>query len=130
MRYLVDTDWTIDYLNGIGRIVQSLNNFLLEGVGISIISLAEIYDGMLGAISPEEYEQQLNAFLASVEVLSLDDSVCPHFRRRTAAPEGHRKHHQRFDLLIGSNALRHDLTLLTNNRRHFERVQDLNIISV
>ena len=67
MRYLVDTDWTIDYLNGIERIVQNLNNFLPEGVGISIISLAEIYDGMLGTVSPEEYEEQLNAFLASVE---------------------------------------------------------------
>ena len=130
MRYLVDTDWTIDYLNGIGRIVQSLNNFLLEGVGISIISLAEIYEGMLGTISPEEYKQQLNAFLASVGVLSLDDSVCRTFaleRRRLRAAGNIISD---FDLLIGSTALRHDLTLLTHNRRHFERVQDLNIISV
>ena len=130
MRYLVDTDWTIDYLNGIGRVVQSLNNFLLEGVGISIISLAEIYEGMLGTISPEEYEQQLNAFLASVEVLSLDDGICRTFaveRRRLRAAGNIISD---FDLLIGSTALRHDLTLLTNNRRHFERVQDLNIISV
>jgi predicted nucleic acid-binding protein len=27
-----------------------------------------------------------------------------------------------FDLLIGATALRHDLTLLSNNRRHFELV--------
>ena len=130
MRYLVDTDWTIDYLNGIERIVQNLNNFLLEGVGISLISLAEIYEGMLGTISPEEYQQQLNAFLASVEVLSLDDNVCRTFaveRRRLRAAGNIISD---FDLLIGSTALRHDLTLLTNNRRHFERVQDLNIISV
>ena len=128
MQYLVDTDWAIDYLNGIGRIVQSLNNFLLEGVGISIISLAEIYEGMLGTISPEEYQQQLNAFLSSVEVLSLDDGIC-----RTFAVEWRRLRAagnmiSDFDLLIGSTALRHDLTLLTNNRRHFERVQDLSII--
>ncbi len=130
VRYLVDTDWTIDYLNGIERIVRNLNNFLTEGVGISIISLAEIYDGVLGTVSPEENEEQLNAFLASVEVLSLDDGVCRTFaaeRRRLRAAGNIISD---FDLLIGSTALRHDLTLLTNNRRHFERVQDLSIISV
>ena len=34
------------------------------------------------------------------------------------------------DILIGFTALRHGLTLLTNNRRHFERLQGLNIVSV
>ena len=34
-----------------------------------------------------------------------------------------------FDLLIGATALRHGLTLLSNNRRHFGRLPGLNIIS-
>ena len=34
------------------------------------------------------------------------------------------------DMLIGATAIRHGLTLLTNNRRHFERLRGLNIISV
>ena len=32
--------------------------------------------------------------------------------------------------LHGATALRHDLTLLSNNRRHFERVQGLSILSI
>ena len=32
--------------------------------------------------------------------------------------------------LHGATALRHDLTLISNNRRHFERVQGLSILSV
>ena len=35
-----------------------------------------------------------------------------------------------FDLFIGATALRHHLTLLTNNRRHFERIEGLRIISL
>ena len=31
------------------------------------------------------------------------------------------------DLMIAATALRHDLTLLTNNRRHFERIDGLRI---
>ena len=34
------------------------------------------------------------------------------------------------DLLIGATALRHGLTLLSNNRRHFGRLPGLNIVSV
>jgi predicted nucleic acid-binding protein len=33
------------------------------------------------------------------------------------------------DLLIGATALRHDLTLLSNNRRHFEAIQGLRLES-
>lgn len=36
---------------------------------------------------------------------------------------------QDMDLLIGATALHHNLTLLTNNRRHFGRLPGLNIIS-
>ena len=35
-----------------------------------------------------------------------------------------------FDLLIAAMALQYDLTLLTNNRRHFERIDGLRIESV
>ena len=35
-----------------------------------------------------------------------------------------------FDLLIGATALRHNLTLLSNNRRHFELVEGLRLQSL
>ena len=35
-----------------------------------------------------------------------------------------------FDLLIGATALQHDLTLMTNNRRHFDRIEGLRLESV
>ena len=35
-----------------------------------------------------------------------------------------------FDLLIGVTARQHGLTLLTNNRRHFENIQGLRIESL
>ncbi len=34
-----------------------------------------------------------------------------------------------FDLLIGSTGLRHGLTVLTNNRRHFESIVGLHVES-
>lgn len=130
MQYLVDTDWTIDYLNGVSTIVENLNGLLPVGVGISIISVAELYDGVFGANDLENAERELDAFLDYVEIVPLDDAICRIFagERRRLRVAGTTI--SDFDLLIGATALHHNLTLLTNNRRHFERVEGLNIISV
>ena len=43
MRYLVDTDWVIHSLHGVDRVIRSLEELTPEGVGISIVSVAELY---------------------------------------------------------------------------------------
>ena len=108
IQYLVDTDWVIDYMHAIPRVVDRLDVLIPEGVGLSIVSLAELYDGILGSSAPERSERTLRNFLAVVEVVPLDETACR----------------------IGASAVRHGLTMLTNNRRHFERLRGLNIISV
>ncbi len=35
-----------------------------------------------------------------------------------------------FDLLMGATALQYDLTLLSNNRQHFERIEGLRLVSM
>ena len=130
MKYLVDTDWVIDYLNDVNRTVLRLDDLMPDGVGMSIVSLAEIYEGVFRGSDPQGAERQLQNFLNDVAIVPLDDAICRIFtleRGRLRAPEFLTDN---FDLLIGSTAIRHDLTLLTNNRRHFERLQGLSIISV
>ncbi len=77
MLYLVDTDWVIDYMHGVSLLVSRLDRLLPEGVGLSVISLAELYDGVLGSPNPQSDERALRRFLASVEVLPLDESNVP-----------------------------------------------------
>ena len=131
MRYLVDTDWVIDYLQGRQPVVGRFDELSPRGIGLSIISLAELYEGMADAMDRQEARQGLQNFLDDVEeVLPVDDEVCWVFanERRRLRAAGNRL--DDLDLLIGSTAVRHGLTLLTNNRRHFERMRELNIISV
>ena len=85
MQYLVDSDWAIDYLNGIRRTVERIAPLLSEGIGISIISLAEIYEGFYGSTNRDALEVRLAVFLESIEVLYLDEEICRIFaqeRRR------------------------------------------------
>ena len=130
MEYLIDSDWVIDCLNGIHRVARRFDELQPYGVGISIVSTAELFDGVYGSMDPEREELVLSEFLSHLEVVRLDEDVCRIFameRRRLRAvgtPIGD------MDLFIGATAIRHGLTLLTNNRRHFERLQGLSILSV
>jgi tRNA(fMet)-specific endonuclease VapC len=63
-------------------------------------------------------------------VLGLDDEICKTFGRERGKLRQQRKLVGDLDLLIASTCLRYNLTLLTNNRRHFEQVEGLELMSV
>jgi tRNA(fMet)-specific endonuclease VapC len=130
VRYLVDTDWVIHYLNGHAEIVSRIQEFGAQGLALSFISLAELYEGVFYSRDPGKGEAGLRAFLRGVVLLGLDDETTRIFGRERGRLRAQGQTISDFDLLIGATAIRHGLTILTNNRRHFELIQDLQIISV
>lgn len=44
--YLIDTDWVIDFLKGKNETVDTLVSMEKMGLAISVISLAELYEGI------------------------------------------------------------------------------------
>jgi tRNA(fMet)-specific endonuclease VapC len=130
VRYLVDTDWVIHYLNGHAEIVTRLQEFGPQGIALSLISLAELYEGVIYSRDPGKSEAGLQAFLRGVELLGLDDETTRFFGRERGRLRAKGQSIGDFDLLIGATAVRHGLAVLTNNRRHFELIQDLQIISL
>ena len=96
---------------------------------MSIVSLAELYEGVFYSTSPQENEEALHNFLESVDILYLEDGVCRIFARERGRLRAAGMVIGDFDILIGSTAIYYELTLLTNNRRHFGRMDDLSIIS-
>ena len=130
MRYLVDSDWIIDALHEIPAVVHRLNELHDEGIGISIISMAELYQGVFYARDPQASEALLLESVAQYEVVELDDDICRTFAlergrlKEAGTPIGD------MDLLIGCTALQRGLTLLSNNVRHFGRLRGLDIVTV
>ncbi len=129
MLYLVDTDWAIHYTRGIQQVAQRIDELAADGIGLSIVSLAELYDGVFRAIDPQLEERRITDFLTKVEIINVDDSTCWIFARERSRLRAAGMLISDFDILIGSTAIRYGLTLLTNNRRHFERMRGLSIIS-
>ena len=91
--------------------------------------MAEFYDGVVGARDPQRADEELQKFLDNVEVVPLNEPVCRIFAEERVRLRTSGSRIADLDLLIGATAIYHRLTLLTNNRRRFERMQGLNIIS-
>jgi len=117
--YLVDTDWVIHHLNGHPAITQRLQDLRGEGLGLSVIALAELYEGVYYARDPERSEARLEEFLESVHVLGIDEETAKIFGRQRGRLRSAGLLIGDTDLLIAATALQYNLTLLSNNRRHF-----------
>jgi len=131
MTYLIDTDWVIDHLHQIERVTRRLEELAPEGLALSIISLAELYEGVYYASDPVESEAALQHFLdPELTMLGIDEETRKIFGKERGRLRAAGMMVGDCDLLIGATALRHNLTLLTNNRRHFDRIEGLRIESV
>jgi len=130
LKYLIDTDWIIDHLNGIESVTKKLEKLAPSGICTSIISVAELYEGVYGSRNYEDSLSALETFLEGITVLPMDQDVCRIFGRERNKLRKHGNIIGDFDLLIASICLRHNLTLLTNNKEHFERIDSLKIISL
>ena len=130
MKYLIDTDWVIDHLNGRGEIKQKLEELAPQGLALSIVSLAEVYEGVFYSRDSQESERALNKFLGGVSILGINEEICKIFGRERGGLRRKGQIIGDFDLLIASTCLDYNLTLLTNNIAHFERIESLETISV
>lgn len=127
MRYVVDTDVLIDASIGKPHVVRTLDQLSSQGIGVSIISYGEFFEGAFGFPEPAKVLAQYRQFLATFTLLPLTDAIMAIFAeiRSTLRQQGLLI--PDLDLLIGATALRHDLVLLSGNQRHFERIRRLTL---
>jgi len=131
MKYLIDTDWVIDHLKQVEKTTRKLEELASQGLAMSIISMAELYEEVCYSRDPVRSEETLKQFLSPEStILGIDEETCQIFgKERGRLRQGGRTIGD-LDLFIASTCMRHYLTLLSNNRRHFAVVLGSAIISV
>ena len=127
MKYLVDSDWVVDYLIGKQQAIDLFSSVSQDGIAISLITFGEIYEGIYYGRDPQRSEAVFRQFLRSVDVLSLNRSIMQQFARI----RGDLRYRGQIigdpDIFIAATAIYHDLTLLTRNRKHYERIPMLKV---
>jgi tRNA(fMet)-specific endonuclease VapC len=129
LSFLIDTDWVIDHFNGVPHVTRRLKELQPQGLGLSVVSAAELWEGVFFSRDPKRSQETLEGFLSGVDVLGLDEEICKRFGQLRGSMRKSGQTRGDFDLLIAATALRHNLKLLTNNRKHFEGIAGLEIES-
>lgn len=130
MKYLIDTDWLIDHLNGVRKVKGKLDELAIDGLAISIVTLAEVHEGIFYSRDTKSSEEALEAFIPGIYVLDINEGICKIFGKERGRLRKQGQIIGDFDLLIASTCIYYDLTLLSNNINHFERINSLRIISI
>ena len=96
-----------------------------DGLAVSIITYGEIYDGIYHGPNQARHERGFRQFLRVARVLPLTRRIMQRFAHLRGDLRQEGRGLADPDLLIAATALHHDLTVVTRNRRHFERIPGL-----
>lgn len=130
MIYLFDSDWLIAVFAGRSHAVETLRALYPRGVGISIVSHAEVFEGAFGYPDTPMRLTRYRTFLSQFETLPLSGPIAEIFGRLRTDLRQQGQLIPDLDLLIAATALHHDVILLTRNRRHFVRIPALRLSEV
>ena len=92
-----------------------------------MISLAELSVGPNLVEDAFRQRAEMLDFIEQFTLLNVDPETCEVFGRIRARLQQQGNRIGNFDAMIAATALQYDLTLLTNNRRHFQRIDGLRI---
>ena len=127
MKYLVDADWLIDAAIGRPVAVRTLDRLSGDGLAVSLIAVAEVFEGAFAPTPPRATLAEFREFLAAYAHLPLTDPISERFARLRAALRRQGQLIPDMDLFIAATALEADLILVTRNVRHFERIAELKL---
>ena len=106
---------------------EKIQRFDPDEIGISFVTVAEIYESAFHYANPQEHLQIFRSFLGNFQMLTLNLSIVEIFAEIRANLRRRGEIIPDLDMLIGATALHHNLTLLTFNTRHFKRIPHLQI---
>lgn len=125
--YLLDTDTVIYNFKGHDSVIKNLRAHLHDPIKISIVTLMELYYGAYKSQMVESNIAKIKALENALEIIPTGRESAEIFGIYKGKLEKLGTPLDDFDLIIASCALANNMTLVTNNVRHFERIEGLKL---
>jgi tRNA(fMet)-specific endonuclease VapC len=122
---ILDTDHCVAILRGNLDLNDHVNPD--EPLATTAISVAELVHGAARSKRVEENYARLEVLLSALTVLPFDESAARKFGVLKAGLEKRGETLDDLDLQIACIALENQQALLTNNEKHFERIEGLRL---
>ena len=123
---LVDTNVVSYFVKRDSRARLYLDHLRDKEWHVAFITMAELYQWAVHHKWSPRRVDKLRRDLRHYTVLSFDDALAWKWAEVMSIPG---RPMEPGDAWVAAAALRHDLPLVTHNRRHFEHVPDLRIVS-
>jgi predicted nucleic acid-binding protein len=125
--FLLDTDTIIYNLKGHETVKKNLQHYIDAPLKISVITLMELYYGAYKSEKCSSNLAKVRTIESAFEIIPNGRESAENFGMLKASLEKSGSRLDDFDLTIASGALAHNLTLVTNNSKHFSRIQGLKV---
>ncbi len=125
--YLLDTNACIHFMRGMHGMRERIAKVGVHLVSISEITLAELLFGVENSELKALNQEALDQFLIDFKIIPISGAI-PIYAKERARLEAIGKSLDDFDLLIGATAIAHNMTLVTNNTKHFERLKGIKLM--
>lgn len=128
MRYLLDTNVWVDYLNQrYPSVTERIQSADPDELALSSVVLAELRYGADKSQSPARNHARLDLLIREVPGLEFDAAAASAFGRVRTSLETQGKPIGPYDMMIAAQALSRDLVLVTDNAGEFGRVQGIRL---
>lgn len=125
--YLLDTDTVIYNLNGDENVRQHIVRHIDDPIMISVPTLMELYYGAYKSQKKTSNLSKVKNLAQAMEVVPAGPEIADIFGLMKSDLEATGTRLDDFDLIIAAIALAHNLTLVTNNEKHFARIDGLKL---
>ena len=126
-KYLIDSDILIYFLKGKQEVVEKLSQIPIDDLYISRINYTELIYGAYNSAKINQNLKVIEPFLESFTVLEFTKVSSLIFAKEKARLKKNGNIIADMDLMIASIAIENDCMLISNNIKHFERIQNLEL---
>ncbi len=125
--FLLDTDMVIYSLKGNEAVKQNLRTHINDPIKITTVTLMELYYGAYKSQKVTANLARLKMIERNMGIISPDEKSAEIFGMIKADLEKKGIPLDDFDIIIASCALVHNHTLVTNNVKHYKRIDGLRL---
>lgn len=128
MKYLLDTNICIYLIKKQDKhVLNKFKKLVLGDVGISSVTLSELLHGVYKSEHIQKNHAALDEFILPLEVMSYDEEAALHYGMLRAHLEKRGTPIGPLDMMIAAHAKSLNVILVTNNKREFMRVPELQV---
>lgn len=127
MKFLLDTNICVYWLNGNEQIEQKVLSLGIDNISISFIVVSELYYGAYKSKRIDHNLSVISRLTNRLNVIESDEAISEEFGSLKAELENTGTIIDDADIFVAACARIYGMILVTNNTKHFKRIKGLKL---